>query len=681
MIPNLDITQWSLRLALKARLPLWKPEAWRALAGLIKTASALDPQQGSSRDRVLRAAVIPNPRLADVSLAVALGAESLSRVAKQVAARSDRLDLRGLLRANETTRTAAFWNKNVGRHREPFAHWESPTPIAEALNLLVSGAASMDPLQWFMTSYGPFTHVADLGCGDGVLAHQLLHNHPGLKVDAYDLSEASLEQTRSLVSTVDGALERCRLVQINLNNEALPKTFYEAVFATGTMHHIEELDFCFHNIRRALKVGGLLWFNDYVGPNQFQWTDTQMRLADELLAVVPRTWRLRDRVHRFDAGKLRDIDPSEATASQHIPSALLAHFEIVRSWARGGTLLAPIFGSGCIDSTMMNSEEGTNILAAMFKAEQDLICAGALPSDNYLYIARPRPKADQLVHNAFVPHASTLYRTGQLGIKGDLDSWLHLNEVDAFQSPIARDGVALFPPPALMHRTSALSDESDFAAHGGAILRALAVISVEPISSYRNVLDFGVGVGRLARMFKGFDGRYAGVDIDELHIDWVKDNLPWVDTHKTKPRQPLPFQDSTFDAVFSISVFTHMSEPDHFYYLNELRRVTVPGARLFLTIAGERALQRAENESNVLQMLAMPTGGIDAARAALRGGPGFCFVRQNGHLTSNAYEYGITFISETYIKQRWSEYFDLEKIAIGGIHDFQDIAVLRRRAN
>ena len=666
MILSLDIAQWSFRLALKARLPLWKPEAWQVLAGLITAASALDPRGGSSRDRVLR---------------VALGTESLRRAAKQIMAGTNRLDLAELLRADEAARTAAYWNKNVGRHREPFAHWESPTPIAEALNMLVSGEPWMGPPRWFMTNYGPFSQVAELGCGDGVLAHHLVHDYPDLKVDAYDLSEASLERTRALVATVDGALERCRLLQINLNNETLPENTYDAIFATGTMHHIEKLDFCFHNIRCALKPDGLFWLNDYIGPNQFQWSDTQMRLANELLAIVPRSWRLRDRVHRFDAGKLREIDPSEAVAPQHIPSALRAHFQIVRTWARGGTLLAPIFGSGCLDSTMAASEEGAKVLAAMFEAEQELIRAGALPSDNYLYIARPRPGTDQLMRDTFEPHASPFFRIGQLGIKGDFNAWVHLNEVDAFQSVVARDGVAPFPPPAFMHRTSGLDDDSDFAAHGGAILRALAAHSPQPIGSYRSVLDFGVGVGRLARMFKNFDGRYAGVDIDELHVDWVKENLPWVEAYKTRPRQPLPFPDSTFDAVFSISVFTHMSESDHLWYLAELRRLTVPGARLFLTVAGERALQLAENEPKVLQMLAMPSGGLNAARAALRGGQGFCFQRQNGHLTSKAYEYGITFISQAYIEQKWSEYFDLEKVAIGGIHDFQDIAVLRRRAN
>jgi SAM-dependent methyltransferase len=593
-------------------------------------------------------------------------------------ARSNQSNLANLLRADEAARIAAFWDKNVGRHREPFAHWESPPPIAEALNVLVSGAPHIGPPQWFMTNYGPFDKVAELGCGDGVLAHCLLHQYPALKVDAYDLSKTSLERTRALIATLDGAADRCRLLRIDLNVEALPEGSYDAVLTTGCMHHIENLDFCFGSIRRALKPHGLLWLNDYVGPNQFQWSDTQMRLADELLAIVPRPWRLRDRVCRFDSATMRDIDPSEAIAPQHIPAALRAHFEIVQAWARGGTLLAPIFGSGCLDVAMMESEEGIAVLAAMFKAEQQLIRTDALSSDNYVYIARPRPEGDRVVRTVFEPHAPPFLHRGQLGITGDLEAWIHLNEIDAFQSVIARDGVAPFPPPALMHRTSGLCQDSDFAAHGAVILRALAAQSPVPLKSYRNVLDFGVGVGRLARMFKGFDGRYAGVDIDELNVKWIKENLPWVDVYKTEPRQPLPFPNSIFDAAYSVSVFTHMNERDHLFYLAELRRVTLPGARLFLTVAGERVLKRAQDDSVVLEMLATPLSTLNDAQAALRGTPGFFFARQEGHLTSAVYEYGIAFISEMYIRQHWLKYFDLETIALGGIHDFQDIVVLRR---
>jgi SAM-dependent methyltransferase len=332
-------------------------------------------------------------RLGASPIPMASGAKWLRRAAKQFVDWSNRPDLAALLQAEETKGISAFWDKNVGRHREPFAHWESPQPIAEALNVLVSGKSWIGAPEWFMTNYGPFGLVAELGCGDGTLTHQLLHDDPDLEVDAYDLSEASLERSRALVATLDGATERCRLLRIDLNAEALPETFYDAVLTTGSMHHIENLDFCFRNMRRTLKPGGLLWLNDYIGPNQFQWSAPQMRLADELLASVPKEWRLRDRVERVNTETLREMDPSEAVRSQQIPSVLSAHFEIVKSWARGGTLLAPIFGSSCLDSAMAASEEGAKVLGAMFKAEQELIRAGALSSDNYLYIVRPRPEA------------------------------------------------------------------------------------------------------------------------------------------------------------------------------------------------------------------------------------------------------------------------------------------------
>jgi SAM-dependent methyltransferase len=307
--------------------------------------------------------------------------------------------------SEEARKVASFWDENAGKHCEPFAHWESPAPIQRALNKLVTGDSSIQPPVWFIRHYGPFAHVADLGCGDGILVHVLLDVDRSLTVDAYDISTASLARAAERIKTRRGTPGRCRYLPIDLNKEMLPEAAYDAVLTTGTMHHVENLDFCFANIRRSLRPGGYLWLNDYVGPERFQWSDTQMRLADELLALVPEIWRRRDKVARCDARALCAMDPSEAVAPQHIEAALAAHFEIVQKWPRGGTLLAPIFGSGCLDASMAESEEGLALLAAMFEAEQDLIRAGAMPSDSYVYIAKPRPSAGALVREAFERHA------------------------------------------------------------------------------------------------------------------------------------------------------------------------------------------------------------------------------------------------------------------------------------
>jgi len=581
--------------------------------------------------------------------------------------------------AVKARKVASFWDENVGKHCGPFAHWESPAPIQHALNKLVTGDISIPPPVWFMRHYGPFAHVAELGCGDGILVHVLVDADPGLTVDAYDISTASLARAADRIKTHCGTTERCRFLRVDLNKEILPEAAYDAVLTTGTMHYIENLDFCFRNIGQSLRPGGYLWLNDYVGPNHFQWSNTQMRLADELLALVPKAWRRREKVARCDGCALRAMDPSEAVAPQHIEAALTAHFEIVQKWPRGGTLLAPIFGSGCLDAAMADCPEGLAILAAMFEAEQDLIRDGALPSDSYVYIAKPRPSACSLVREAFERPAGPVPEAGILGIRGSLDPWLRLNEVTAFESARARDWVAPFPPAALMHRTSGLDKDQHFAAHGGAILGALAAVSPKPLHDYRDLLDFGIGAGRLARMFKGFQGRYVGADIDADNVAWVAGNLPWVQAVKTEPGRTLPFADAAFDAVAGISVFTHMNERNQFFYLDELRRVTRAGAMLFLTVSGTRVLERAETDSIIATMLALPKGGLAAARAAFDGGPGFCFLRQHGSLTSRRYEYGVTFISEAYIARNWSRYFELQDIVRGAIHDFQDIVVLRRR--
>lgn len=237
---------------------------------------------------------------------------------------------------------------------------------------------------------------------------------------------------------------------------------------------------------------------------------------------------------------------------------------------------------------------------------------------------------------------------------------------------------APFPPVALMRRVSGLTNEQDFAQHGRDFFVALSKASPKSLLAFQSILDFGVGPGRLARMFKDYHGSYCGADVDHELLDWVKGALPWVTPLATVPRMPLPCTDGQFDCVISISVFSHMNEQDANFYLQELHRITRPGAILLLTIHGQRALDRALTELKILDMLAISRDAASHSSAVLSSG-GFSFVLQQGHLTSEIYEYGMTFISDVYVRAEWSKYFVIEKIVPAGIYDFQDIVVLRRQ--
>jgi SAM-dependent methyltransferase len=176
------------------------------------------------------------------------------------------------------------------------------------------------------------------------------------------------------------------------------------------------------------------------------------------------------------------------------------------------------------------------------------------------------------------------------GINLDLAVWINAN------LSLDRSKIAAFPPPALMQVVSGLTDPLDFASHGCHLLLALSDASAKPLKVYKSILDFGVGSGRLARMFKGFHGRYVGVDADERLTTWVDQTLPFVEAVHTRPRQPIPLSSRSFDAAISVSVFTHINEVDQKFYLSELHRLAAEEATLFLTVHGERALYRSERE-------------------------------------------------------------------------------------
>ncbi len=257
--------------------------------------------------------------------------------------------------------------------------------------------------------------------------------------------------------------------------------------------------------------------------------------------------------------------------------------------------------------------------------------------------------------------------------------WIDLNGRLVFENPDLAGYVAPFPPQELMYIVSGLTTERDFAAHGVAIFEAVQKASPKPISAFSNILDFGCGCGRLARMFKGHKGSVIGCDIDARHIEWINSNFSHMKAVLSYPNAALPFDDESFDCVISVSVFSHMDERAQKFYLSELRRVCKPGAYLFLTTHGERALERANTESRIFEMLSIGQDALKAATQAVSEGGFYCIVQDQGHLTSDDYRYGITFISAAYVRRVWSDYFEVVDIVDGAIHDFQKIVVCKRR--
>ncbi len=102
------------------------------------------------------------------------------------------------------------------------------------------------------------------------------------------------------------------------------------------------------------------------------------------------------------------------------------------------------------------------------------------------------------------------------------------------------------------------------------------------------MLDFGCGAGRTLRHFlpEAESGEFWGTDIDAPSIDWIQENLcPPLHAWRCEPTPPLGLELDSFDLVYAISVFTHLTTASSAWLL-ELHRLLKPGGILIATYIG-----------------------------------------------------------------------------------------------
>jgi SAM-dependent methyltransferase len=283
------------------------------------------------------------------------------------------------------TSVADYWDRFVGTHINSPDHWEANEVVRQSQWQFITGDPFQNPIDWFMKRFGPFSSMASICSGSGLLEKHIGTKYGG-RIDGYDVSPGSLEQARKLCANLAGV----NFHVADVNTAIWGAGYLDAVFANGALHHVVNLDHCLTQLCRALKPSGYLYVSDYVGPRRFQWTDVQLRLARELFEMVPAEFRRRSTLDRCDPIALKALDPSEAVPSDQIMDHIRAHFCIIVLKERGGTLLAPIFGSGCISPSMFESARGMAIMKQMCDKERTMIDDGILASDNVTVVASPR---------------------------------------------------------------------------------------------------------------------------------------------------------------------------------------------------------------------------------------------------------------------------------------------------
>lgn len=106
----------------------------------------------------------------------------------------------------------------------------------------------------------------------------------------------------------------------------------------------------------------------------------------------------------------------------------------------------------------------------------------------------------------------------------------------------------------------------------------------------KRILDWGCGPGRIIRHLPGATGNsceYYGTDSNARSVSWCMQHLPGIAFNTNDPEAALPYDNDFFDAIYGVSVFTHLSERLHFDWYRELSRVLKPGGIMLFTTQGD----------------------------------------------------------------------------------------------
>jgi len=220
--------------------------------------------------------------------------------------------------------------------------WEDPTTIRH-INRLVSGQDLNDLHAGFhqrildLLPEGQTTiRALSVGCGTGSKEMALIEAAAGrysFEFRCFDVAPAAIEAAcqQARAKGLDGQISftLADAFHCELDGE------WDLVYWNNALHHMLDTRRAIQWSRDRLKIGGLLAIDDYVGPNQFQWSDATIQRATELLQSLPARYltdptnpphTLRTAGGKPPLASVIATDPTEAADSKAIVPALKQAF-------------------------------------------------------------------------------------------------------------------------------------------------------------------------------------------------------------------------------------------------------------------------------------------------------------------------------------------------------------------
>lgn len=278
-------------------------------------------------------------------------------------------------------------------------HWTHLDEVLANINRKVTGDAALSPLAWFFRTVSaeqalPLRRILVLGCGGGMLEREIVQAGWASEIVAIDLSSRVLAVAQAQAQAV--GLTSIQYFQADMNGLPVgqppfaPGSF-DAVIGVASVHHCANLEQLYRDILCLLSPAGWFFMNEYVGPDQFQWPDSQVRHLNRIADLLPdqlmtmQDGRCKKNFRRPTVEEVIAVDPSEAVRSSELLPLLAHYFSLPVLRPYGGSLLHMLL-AGVAQNFV--GEQAAPYLRSVIAAENELCRIGQLADDFACVIAR-----------------------------------------------------------------------------------------------------------------------------------------------------------------------------------------------------------------------------------------------------------------------------------------------------
>ena len=168
-----------------------------------------------------------------------------------------------------------------------------------------------------------------------------------------------------------------------------------------------------------------------------------------------------------------------------------------------------------------------------------------------------------------------------------------------------------FPPSYLAYDAYSSNSHAWYLTSGKGAAQAIwgflaPLMPARSVEKCRTIIEWGCGPARIIRhlplVSKDVNLSCIGTDYNRKTIDWCKANVPGIQFQVNDLTPPLPLPDACADALYCVSVFTHLSEIMHYAWMKEIFRVMRPGGVIVMALNGDRFQSTLNDEELALYL-------------------------------------------------------------------------------